>query len=545
MISWIQNTLEKKGRFIFILLLAVVIVSFVFVIGETPGCVSGEVGVSSRDYYGYDLNSESETRGLIQEVIVSSIVTRGQRPQNQQMLEQEILSRAALLHLADVAKIPEPSQEAFVQYLASIPFFQDSEGIFDPTRVTSFLDLTQLSRQFDEATIDRTLSNDYRIQQLMSAIAAPGFTLPFEIEEQARRTAATYDLSVATLSSDSVPAPTGPSEEDLNAFFEQRVEAYRIPETRLLSVVRFDPQKFAETSEEPTEDQIEEFFSNRRSDYIDPDAEDPALALPNLENVRDRVVSDWKAEQSQTVAGESSAEFVYALFDQEIDYGTPEFEQTVDAFSGDLEELPEMVGTTLPLNAGLPQSAQNEALRLDQIRYYSDPMSTDKDIVVLILREIVPSSIPTLDAVKEKVTADFRASAEQEAFVAKGTEVQKELSEKIAAGSTFSSAAETLGLSIESFTGASWEEIPEGMDSSILQRAESLPDGEVSSMVVTGDSGNFLFVSSRTAPELGPDSENYARTRDMLASSTARLYLSSFIGDLIQFGLAQADPSSR
>ncbi|MBC2603018.1 peptidyl-prolyl cis-trans isomerase [Puniceicoccus vermicola] len=547
MISWIQNALEKKGRVIFIILLAVVIVSFVFVIGETPGCVSKEPGAQTQKFYGYSLNAEADSRSndMVREVIISSIVNRGQQPQNEQMLTQEFLSRIALLHLADEAKIPEPNQAAFINYLSTVPFFQDSNGNFDPNRVTSFLDMTQLSRQFDEATINRALSNDYRIQQLMLSISPPGFTLPFEIEEQARRGAATYDLSVAVLKESDLDFSVDPTEEELQDFYTQRVEAYRTPESRSLSIIRFSPEAFTSEVADPTDAELQQYFSQNRTNYLNEDAKDPADALPQLDAVRDQVVADWKEQQATTLARQASEDFVYALFDQEISEGTPEFENMLSSYSVELETLPPMVGNVPPADSDLPQSAFGEAARLDEIRYFSDPIETENEIVVVILTDVTPSLIPDFQSVREEVLANFTEQSKQENLVSQGEEIRTQLSDMIAEGQSFEKAASSLNLTVENFESVGWENMTEGLPNSAIRRAETLPENEVSSMVVTEEGGNFLFVQSRGAPQFGPDSEEYQRTQNILGQSTARLFMSSFVGDLIQAGSTGAQSGGQ
>ncbi len=540
MISWIQNVLERKGRIVFIILLAVVVVAFVFVIGETPGCVSKAPGTQARDYYGYNLDSEAQMRPLVQEVLISSIVNRGRRPQDAQMLEQEMLSRAALLHMADQVGIPAPSQSAFVTFLAEIPFFQDAEGNFDPDRVTSFLDMSQLSRQFDEATINRALANDFRIRQLMQSVAPPGFTIPFDVEEQARRLSAVYDLSVGTLSEDAVEFEFDPEEEDLETFFSQRVEAYRIPESRMLVLVSFLPENFSARVEDPSESELSGFFDRNRADFVEEDAGNPADALPKLDKVRDAVVAQWKAEQAETLARKAAEEFVYAVFDQEIGMDDPQRAQLAAGFGGVLKELPPMKGQTPPEGVDLPAQSVAEAARLDSIRHFSDPFEREDGVGVLLLEEIIPSRIPALSEVRETVLADLRQEDKRAAFVEKGEQVRADLATALAEGKTFADAAVEQGLSTESFENVGWDEQPEGFDNGLLRRAETLPDGTVSPMVVTGGKGTFLFVSARGAPAFAPDSETYIETRRMIASDNSRRFLSSFVGDLIQAGLAQA-----
>lgn len=544
MISWIQNALEKKGRIIFIILLAVIVVSFVFVIGETPGCVSAAPGMQAREYYGYDLNSEADTRGLVQEVVISSIVNRGQRPQSAQMLEQEFLSRAALLYLADRVGIPAPTQQAFVSFLAEIPFFQDANGRFDPNRVTSFLDMSQLSRQFDEATINRALTNDFRIRQLMESIAPPGYTVPFDIEEQTRRMDASYTLSIARLAEDSVELTFDPSEDEIETFFSQRVEAYRIPETRILALATFRPAAFAGKVPDPSETELRQFFDNNRTRYVDEEAEDPTKALPDFETVRDEVLQDWKEAQGERLARQSAEEFVYTLFDEEIGMLDPKLDETAQRFGVTLEVLEPMVGVNPPPAANLPEEAVAEAARLDSLRYFSDPFETGDSVSVLLLREVQPTYIPELSDVRSQVLQDLEDARKQEAFVEKGEELRESLAEAVASGTPFPEAARTLGLDVETFEDVRWENLPDNLAPGTIRRAESLPSDTVSPMVVTGETGSFLFVDSRSAPVFAEDSESYAETKRFLASDNSRRFVSSFVSDLVQSGLARADSSA-
>lgn len=541
MISWIQNLLERKGRVVFIILLGVIIVAFVFVIGETPGCVSNAPGTQERNYYGYNLNSEREMRLLASEAIISSIVTRGQRPQSDQQINQEILSRAALLYLADAANIPQPSQATLLQYLSGIPFFQNDQGNFDPNRLNNFLDMTQLSRQFDQATIDRTFNNDFRIQQLMESIAAPGYTLPYDIEKQTRRMNATYDLSTAILPEELVEFTFEPTEEQIETFFSQRVEAYRIPETRMLAQISFTPEAYAAEMPEPSEVEVQEFFDNNRTLYLDEEAEDPSKALPQLENVREQVVADLKQQQAEMTARQRSENFVYALFDQEIEMNDPRIQDMISSLGATETVLEPMVGTTPPGDSTLPARAWSEAARLDSIRYFSDPIETEDGVEVILLRDVIPSTLPELSQVREEVLADLKKEQMQEALVAYGEQIRAKISAKVAEGSSFAQAAGDLGLQVQSFTGAGWEDLPEGLAPATLQRAETLPDGEVSPMVVTDSGGSFLFVESRGAPAYTPEAEQYQQTRDFLASGNSRRFVSSFLSDLVQNGLARAD----
>ena len=79
MISWIQNHLIRHGRWIFLTLLTVIIVAFVFTIGNTPGCTSNQSGYQEQKFYSYDLNSPREMGIISETVSLSALLTQDAR----------------------------------------------------------------------------------------------------------------------------------------------------------------------------------------------------------------------------------------------------------------------------------------------------------------------------------------------------------------------------------------------------------------------------------------------------------------------------------
>ena len=77
MISWIQNHLIRHGRWIFLSLLAVIIVAFVFTIGNTPGCTSNQGAYQEQNFYGHDLNSSREMGIIGEKVSLSALLNTG------------------------------------------------------------------------------------------------------------------------------------------------------------------------------------------------------------------------------------------------------------------------------------------------------------------------------------------------------------------------------------------------------------------------------------------------------------------------------------
>ena len=89
MISWIQNHLIRHGRWIFICLLTVIIVAFVFTIGNTPGCTTNTSYYQEQEFYGYDLNSKRDME-LVQRKAAMSAQGSGTPLRSSEQLVQRI-----------------------------------------------------------------------------------------------------------------------------------------------------------------------------------------------------------------------------------------------------------------------------------------------------------------------------------------------------------------------------------------------------------------------------------------------------------------------
>jgi peptidyl-prolyl cis-trans isomerase D len=554
MIAWIQNVLERKGRILFILLLAVVIVSFVFVIGETPGCVGTERGAQVRDYYGYNLNSPDETNELVEEVLLSAILSTGQFPRSEQQVEQGFLTRAALLHQADRLGIPPPDDRALRSHLATLPFFRGEDGTFDPARLRQFLDSTGLEARFGEGALDRTLQNDFRIGKVLDAVEEPGLALPPAVEREARLGVTRYDLAIARFPRAGFAPEVDIPEDALEVFFSQRVESYRIPETRLLDLVVFPAGAQREAVGEPTAEELQAYWEAHRSEY----QEDPAATAPEeteaadggeapaveLDAVRPQVVAAWKEEQAGERARRQAEEMVYQLFDRDIERGGDAVAEAIASFGGETVEVIELVGEESPGRPEIPDAVWAEARRLDELRYFSDPFPYGDGAAVLLLEEIVPSRTPELAEVRAEVEEDFRTAEAEEAFVARGEEIRSELQQAVAAGEDFRTAAEALGLEVETYEGVSRDNLPEALDLSVLPTVAELPDREVSTMSVNQQGGRLLWVASRSAPAVEPGNAAYEQAQARLATASARRFTGSLVSSLVEDGLARAEGQS-
>ena len=106
MISWLQTNLQKHFRFLFIILLGVVIVAFVFTIGAAPGIGDGRQNIPNLRFFDVELTTESQRQEFFNEAYYSSLLSGA--PMSQDQLNQYAFNRAAALHLANIHNLPGP-----------------------------------------------------------------------------------------------------------------------------------------------------------------------------------------------------------------------------------------------------------------------------------------------------------------------------------------------------------------------------------------------------------------------------------------------------
>lgn len=529
MISWLQNFLLRRGRYLFLALLVVVVVSFVFVIGETPGCVTPDLRQQPMNYHGFDLNDERTMQRFVSEVIVSSIINRGTRPRDGSALEQELLVRLALLRLADDLSIPPPDAQAFQRFIMSKPIFFDETGQFDPAMIGRILDLFEISQQIDEATVNRAIIGDFRIEILMELLGSAGVVLPFEAEKQSLRERATIDLSVARLTKDQAEA-SEPDEETLAVFFAQRADRYREPERRVFSQAVFPLERFLPAVSQPSDSDLQAFLDAESQRF-------PEEAT--VETHRDEIAKGWREQRARRMAQERAVNFVFRIFDEEIGLGTDAFDAALSRDGLTLEEMPPVVANDAPIVLAVSANAARELFRLDRLRFYSDPMVVSDGVAVFFLQEVLPPAVPPLEEIRQAVLADWQAEEARRLLREQGERARESILAALADGVEFAEAAEAAGLQVKSFEGVSWLQRGE-VSGSVLRRAEAVAVGEPSEFIMSGDGGEIIFVSKRFAPPLEDAAFRLAQMRENLEFDAANRFSSAFLSELVEAGLARA-----
>ena len=555
MISWIQHHLIRHGRWVFLTLLAVIIVAFVFTIGNTPGCTTDRTGYEENLFYGIDLNSPRERDAIIQKVSLSAFLN-DQQFRSDEQFQTALTSRIALLHLADQTGIPGPSQQALADYIQTKAAFQGPEGTFSKDEFIAFTDDFESNPRASEGLVMQVLAEDYRLDQVQAAISGPGYLLPSEALAQTQRGKTELELATAQMSFSEFSPDLEPTEEDLRDYYEANEQTYEIPERVQASYVLFPASDYTERLPEADDAELRQHFEENRDNLVaayrdqqdesdspseaenEADAEAPGEEAVAFDQVRPLVKQSYTEQQAMRAANEAAQAFINQLYREEISRESAAFNQLVNESGLSLKKIEPYTRTGASRRALSPEMLQS-AFELGGNRYFSDPYPVDSGFAVLIDEGRIAPVIPAFDSVADEVREAYLASEKRRLFDEKGEALQTDLEAALAEGQSFTEAAEALGLSTETFDPFTVREAPASINRSVVNQAQTMEAGEVSSMLSLNSGGTFIYVQSKNVPEIDSENENFTQAQSMLQNWGSYSTRSSLLNELVARGLPE------
>ncbi len=498
MISWIQNRLIRHGRWIFITLLGVIIVAFVFTIGNTPGCTTNDSAYEVVNFYGYDLNSPKQMQGLGQKTSLSAQLNNV-RIENNQQFQSQLTGRIALLHLAKEIGIPIPTAEALSDYIQTKPLFADEEGNFSRDSMTRFMDSIQTDPSIADGLVVTVLQEDYQIDAITKALSGPGYTLPSEGILQTKRNRTSYTVTTAQLSYQEFSPIIDPDSTTLEKFYQNNAANYEIPERIKASALFF---------------------------------------LPERDTVKGSENSDLR-EQANRSANQAAQNFAYDLYNRAIDRDGSTFKELLTGTGLKLTKI-EPYTLNQIADRELPEDLLKSAFALSDAKYYSDPYPIKGGgYAVLIYEGRIAPELPAYDSVANQVKDDFIIEEKRRLFYAEGLRLKDDLDEALQSGSEFGTAAEALKLQVQSHESFMLSEAPESLNQAIVRAVPSIKLGAVSSMLQSENQGLFIYINSKDVPQIDENDPDYAQATAFLERYNSMTRMRSVIGELITAGSPQ------
>ena len=135
----------------------------------------------------------------------------------------------------------KPSAKMIVAEIAKIPaFFNSVTGRFDKDTYRNMLARNQMT----EKQLEDSIADEIASQQYLTASVA-GFKAPrIYAASQAAMSLQSRDASIFVVNEKNVTLPAPPTDADITAFYNSRLEQLKMPELRQASLVRFDPETY-------------------------------------------------------------------------------------------------------------------------------------------------------------------------------------------------------------------------------------------------------------------------------------------------------------
>jgi len=549
MISWIQHHLIRHGRWIFLSLLALIIVAFVFTIGNTPGCTTDQSAYQEQEFYGIDLNSPRESQIVSEKASMSARLNNQQITTNEQF-QSVVLNRIAVLHLADQIGVPNPDQAALAAYIKTKRLFAGPDGEFSADNYTAFVDTVESNPRTPSGLVGLVLEEDYRIQQLTTVLSGPGYSLPSEAKAQTQSSQTTLNLATAEIAYSDFEPTIDTEDAALQTFFESNSARYLIPQRIKASYVVFPASKYASQVTESTEAELREHFISNRAKFVD--AFKAALPAPaegeepptvTFDDVRDAVATDLKVAGSERLANEAAQAFAYKLYLDEIKRDSAAFNKLINDSGLTVIPIEPYTANGAAQRALNPEMLQS-ALKLNNNRYYSDAYPVSGAFAVLFYEGRIDPELPALETIKDEVIADYKAEQKRELFNAKGEILKTELEAKLADGMSFADAATALDLGVNNYDAFKVSEAPRELNRTALQTAQRMKAGEVSAMFTANNIGTFVYLETKEVPEIAPDNEDFTQAEQFLSYQSAFSSSNSIMNELITRGFPDGLPGA-
>ena len=550
MISWIQDRLIRHGRWVFLSLLALIIVAFVFTIGNTPGCTTDRSGYQENLFYGIDLNSPREREAIIEKVQLSAFLD-GQEIRNDQEFQSMLTGRIARLHLADEIGVPAPDKPTLAEYIQTKNAFRGPDGEFSADEYTRFVDQIESNPRTPQGLVVEVLTENYRIEQIGAALSGPGYLLPAEARAQTQRNRTQYTLETAQLSYTDFSPETDTSEATLKDYYEANKLSYEIPERIRASYVFFEQADYLDQVQEAGDTELREHFIANREQFVadfeasmedtaedaesSEEAETPSVTFAD---VREAVAESYRAERAQRLANEAAQNFAFKLYRDEIPRDSAAFNTLLNQSKRSLTKIQPYTLQGARQRA-LPAEMLEAAFALGGNRYYSDPYQLDGGFGVLIYEGRIAPEIPDFEMVESEVRASYMAEEKRRLFNENGESLRAEIESEVAEGTDFAEAAQALGLTVQSFESFTPREAPPALNRSALQRAQRMEAGEISPMITAGQSGIFVNLINKEVPEIAADDEDLTQAKDFLARFSAFSSSGAYLNELIVRGLPE------
>jgi hypothetical protein len=351
------------------------------------------------------------------------------------------------------------------------------------------------------ADFERFLRHEVGMQQLISATGISGkLVTPQDAESLYRHDHEEVSAEAVFFSATNYLASVSATPDAITQFYTNQMPNYRLPERLQVSYVQFELTNFwTEADAEMAKLTnltaiVDKVYQERGTNYYH--------EAKSTEEAKELVKEDIRRDLALASARKKAAEFASALLDQD-----PVRAESLDKLASE-KGLPVKVTAPFDREEG-PQDLKvradfaRRAFGLTSEEPIAGPIAAEDAVYVIALKKQIPSEIPPLDSIRNKVKTDYEFSQAVQLARQAGTNFYTTLTNTPAQGKTFTSICREAKLSpilLPPFSRStrSLPEVEGRAPLGLLQEVafRALP-GNVSNFILVTDGGFILHILSR------------------------------------------------
>lgn len=531
MITHFQRAIHRHSRWIFLILLGIILAAFIFwdFAGVSPRGRAIAEGPSSRVILGRRLNArELEVARRIQELKYT--MSRGGQVTAKiaKMLGEQSLEQIALVEKASQMGIKVDETEV----LEEAKRIFSRQGQYDPALYNHFVGEILPARSLTEANLESMIRDDIMVRKLFVLVDSTAKVTDPQVKAFAAEVTEKITPSIFRFPSKDYVAQVKVTDEDVQKYFNDHKENFRIPEKRRVAYVEFPIQT---DKVNPADPELQQVYDANKEYFKTADGKQKTMK--DVMEILRRQVAAQKARKEAT-------EFTVSIVPED-GKKVPTFEEMAatrnmvvkqTGLFGAMESVP---------GIGSPYIS-SAAFRLNEVNLNSDPVDGEKSIFVLHLLETKASELPALEQVKVTVKTALVESRSLELANAAASARRQEIASLLAQGKTLDQISAQLKFKPQTGQTFSLSENlpPDPKESAIRRIAHRLPAGAISEVSPSNDGVFFLYINSRIKGKSEEVAAMEPQVRQMLLSSQQQQLQQDFHRSVIKEARLTVSPAS-
>ncbi len=552
MISWIQKYFQKHFRLVFLIVLVAIGLPMVVIYSAGGGGHGNSIKALERPFFSVNLDNADQMRRVNGDGELSAYLRYGYQGPVSAQIQQYALQRVAGLALADQLHLPVATPERVAQFVPTLRAFQNESGQFDQSAYTRFADsLKGGAAGATTADVNRVLRDDARLADLAKLLGGPGYVQAVDVKLQLTRVDSTWTVQIASLDYASFNPAITPSDDTLKKFQADNAFRYEVPARPRLSMVEFKAADFP-PPRAATEAELRSFYNANLASFPAPDdgtkKDATAPAADNFPKVRTQVEAALNTAVSRRLASEAANALTVALYEHRVT--APANSPALASFLAAQHRTPAPLAPFAPANppADKPWLANYAApiSRLNQERFFSDPLASPDGFIVLLWNENLPGYTPSFAEVRDRVAADYKESEKRRLFIERGQALKAALQAAAKTPTGFAAKAAAEKIDVKSYANFTLRAAPQDFPRNALSALLQLEPGQVSDMIATEEGqGLFVFAQERKLPDLTPANPRYGEVQAQFAALLANNGENSVLGAMVDEELKKTSSSAE